>query len=897
MLLLLTTATAASGHASTTTTSAIGSMRRRSAVGVSASIALLGRQRNAAAAVAFLGESSLRWRTTTTTETRASTVFSAKGVEYKNQRQQPRLGIISSTQQGHHLMAAATNDNHGEDLLSPDRRNFSSAPARHREIISNMNVVRSSSRMIPPSYDALLEEEGFGGYDYVPDIYDMQDNTTAASSLKDDDATVVLLQQPISLDEFFVAARPPTTRSIAATATKTVAINEQLFKKKKQQQQPSHPSSSSSPPVVVSGGTSGGAHEPHPVVSVADDHRLPSIFDMMSIPVSAADENSGSSDSGLEYGMSSSTVWEVEETTRELMDDEGLPLQEEEEQQHYADGDDGREKESSPDITAATTTSSATRRTTATTRRNVPPPPPPTARPNWIENEVERSNFLRKASTGLGVSTDLEVAQERLKSIALQIYQQNNGQEFNIQSPRQVAKVLFGSSASGRGLSTNKEVLEGMAASGGNRMADLILQHRATLAEVKRQQRRVDTQDKRVRSASAVMRPATTTTTTTTSAMTTTTTGARTNSSIANTTNTSNENSTGGVAVVMEELDTDPLILVDASAYIFRAYYSMPPIHRSDGMPTGAVMGFCNMLNRLVVNRALRGEQARLVLVFDPSKGTTFRHELYSEYKGHRPSVPMDLIPQFPLIRHAAVAYGICQLEAPSFEADDVIATLATMAIKEGIDANILSSDKDLMQLVTDKDVVPSINMIDPMTMARVTYDDVVEKWGVPPQRLGDLLALAGDASDNVPGVPGIGPKIAAMLLDEFSTLDNLLDNVDNVKQKTRREKLQQHTDMARLSRKLVDLRRNVPLDAMTFPDGVDLVAHLLIQEFNPDRILAFYDQMGFRDLKRRFQNQLQRGQRPSSSASFTPRSKSSYGNKKEKTEIPKPEDYADVPF
>jgi DNA polymerase-1 len=144
----------------------------------------------------------------------------------------------------------------------------------------------------------------------------------------------------------------------------------------------------------------------------------------------------------------------------------------------------------------------------------------------------------------------------------------------------------------------------------------------------------------------------------------------------------------------------DPLLLVDASAYIFRAYYSMPPLHRADGMPVGAVLGFCNMLNRLVLTRMLDGECPRLVLVFD-AKGKTFRHDLYEEYKAHRPECPVDLVPQFDLIREAAEAYGIQQLEAPNYEADDVIATLASMALNEGVDTNILSGDKDLMQLIT----------------------------------------------------------------------------------------------------------------------------------------------------------------------------------------------------
>jgi DNA polymerase-1 len=220
----------------------------------------------------------------------------------------------------------------------------------------------------------------------------------------------------------------------------------------------------------------------------------------------------------------------------------------------------------------------------------------------------------------------------------------------------------------------------------------------------------------------------------------------------------------------------------------------------------------------------------------------------------------MDLIPQFDLIRDAATAYGICQIEANNYEADDVIATLATMALAEGVDTNILSGDKDLMQLVTAKDEMPSVHIIDPMTMSRVTYDEVVEKWGVPPEHLGDLLALAGDSSDNVPGVPGIGPKIAAALIDEYGSLEQLLEQVDSVKQKGRREKLQANIDQARLSRVLVDLVREVPMEIMTWPEGMDKAGDLRMEGMDGDRLLKFYDQMGFKDLRRRVEGRLKQG-------------------------------------
>ena len=198
------------------------------------------------------------------------------------------------------------------------------------------------------------------------------------------------------------------------------------------------------------------------------------------------------------------------------------------------------------------------------------------------------------------------------------------------------------------------------------------------------------------------------------------------------------------------------------------------------------------MIDRLVLTRLMQGDTPRFVLVFDGvKKGNSFRHELFEDYKANRPPCPMDLVPQFDLVRDAALAYGIPCLEANGYEADDVIATLSTMALKDGVDVDVYSSDKDLMQLVTSSDFEPSLQMIDPMKMERViSYVEVQNKWGVPPEKLGDVLALAGDSSDNIPGVPGIGPKIAATLINEYGSLDKLLSNLHSIKQKGRREKL-----------------------------------------------------------------------------------------------------------
>jgi 5'-3' exonuclease, N-terminal resolvase-like domain len=317
-------------------------------------------------------------------------------------------------------------------------------------------------------------------------------------------------------------------------------------------------------------------------------------------------------------------------------------------------------------------------------------------------------SFLKSAAGGDGVTKTVNVLESQLEEVQRKVYERNSGVEFNINSHAKLSRVLFGP----QGGSTEKAVLEAKAASG-DRMADLILQYRSLKQQIARIKRREDN----VRNGSLASSP---------SAV------ARVN--------------------MREDHGADPLMLIDASSYIFRAYYSMPPIHRAiDGMPTGAVLGFCNMLNKLALNKMISGDTPRLVLVFD-AKGKTFRHELYNDYKSHRPEAPMDLIPQFALVRQAATAYGLCQIEAPSFEADDVIASLARMAVEEGLDVNIFSGDKDLMQLVSDQGVSPAVQMIDPATMKRYTHEAVVEKWGVPPSQLGDLLALAGDTADNIPG-------------------------------------------------------------------------------------------------------------------------------------------------
>ncbi|PHP68857.1 DNA polymerase I [Zhengella mangrovi] len=280
----------------------------------------------------------------------------------------------------------------------------------------------------------------------------------------------------------------------------------------------------------------------------------------------------------------------------------------------------------------------------------------------------------------------------------------------------------------------------------------------------------------------------------------------------------------------------DHLFLVDGSAYIFRAYHALPPLTRkSDGLPVGAVAGFCNMLWKLL-------KQARdtdvgvtpthFAVIFDYSS-KTFRNELYDDYKANRSAPPEDLVPQFGLIRQATQAFGLPCIEMEGYEADDIIATYARLAAEAGGDATIISSDKDLMQLVTDR-----VSMYDPMKDRQIGVAEVVGKWGVAPDKMIDLQALTGDSVDNIPGVPGIGPKTAAQLLDEYGDLDTLLERAAEIKQTKRRENIIANADMARLSRELVRLKIDVPdldaLDSLALedPDGPKLIAFLKAMEF-----------------------------------------------------------------
>ncbi|MDF1720753.1 MAG: DNA polymerase I [Minwuia sp.] len=272
--------------------------------------------------------------------------------------------------------------------------------------------------------------------------------------------------------------------------------------------------------------------------------------------------------------------------------------------------------------------------------------------------------------------------------------------------------------------------------------------------------------------------------------------------------------------------------LVDGSGYIFRAYHALPPLSRADGTPVNAVLGFCNMLYKLIDDLTSAGKASHLAVIFDTSR-KTFRSEIYPDYKANRPPAPEDLIPQFPLFREATEAFGVPSLEMDGFEADDLIATFAQHAREDGHEVVIVSSDKDLMQLVDD-----GVTMLDPMKNRRIGPAEVREKFFVDPDKVIDIQALAGDSTDNVPGVPGIGVKTAAQLIDEYGDLDSLLARAEEIKQPKRRQNLIEFAELARVSRKLVTLKRDAPvneafLDFTIGPPDLDkLVGFLEANEF-----------------------------------------------------------------
>ena len=280
------------------------------------------------------------------------------------------------------------------------------------------------------------------------------------------------------------------------------------------------------------------------------------------------------------------------------------------------------------------------------------------------------------------------------------------------------------------------------------------------------------------------------------------------------------------------------LTLVDGSAFIFRAYYALPPLTRSDGMPINAVLGYCNMLWRLITDN----KSDILLVIFDTAR-KTFRNNIYSEYKANRSEPPDDLKPQFSLVRDATEAFNIFYVEKSGYEADDIIATYATKANSENWNVQIISSDKDLMQLVHD-----NIYMYDPMKMSVIGEEEVYKKFGVKPNRVRDVQALAGDSIDNIPGVPGIGIKTAAELINEYGDLENLLQNASQIKQPKRRESVIDYSDMARLSMKLVSLDTNI--------DEIRDFKEFMRKDIDLKKLEKFLSLQGFNSLLSRLPNQ-----------------------------------------
>jgi len=284
---------------------------------------------------------------------------------------------------------------------------------------------------------------------------------------------------------------------------------------------------------------------------------------------------------------------------------------------------------------------------------------------------------------------------------------------------------------------------------------------------------------------------------------------------------------------------TDHFYLIDGSGYIFRAYYALPPLSRkSDGLPVGAVSGFCSMLFKLLEdsksNENLQ-KPTHFAVIFDAAR-KTFRNEIYSDYKANRPEAPDDLAPQFEYIRKSVVAFNLPSVDLPNYEADDLIATYAEQILAKGAKVTIVSSDKDLMQLYR-KDV----RLFDPMKNKFITPEDIVTKFGVGPEKVIDVQSLAGDSSDNVPGVPGIGVKTAAELINKYGTLEILLDNAHEIKQNKRRETLIENKDKAIISKKLVTLMKDAPVERK--------IEEFLLKEIDKNKLYKFLREMEFNRL------------------------------------------------
>ncbi|MCH7551165.1 MAG: DNA polymerase I, partial [Proteobacteria bacterium] len=273
------------------------------------------------------------------------------------------------------------------------------------------------------------------------------------------------------------------------------------------------------------------------------------------------------------------------------------------------------------------------------------------------------------------------------------------------------------------------------------------------------------------------------------------------------------------------------VFLIDGSGFIFRAYYGLPPMTRPDGTPVNAVFGFTKMVMKLVDDT----DADHIAVIFDRAR-KTFRNDIYPDYKANRPPPPEDLIPQFELVRDATRALNVACVDMDGFEADDLIATYARLAVEAGADVTIVSSDKDMMQLVR-----PGVVMMDAMKDKIIGPDEVMEKFGVGPEKVIEVQALAGDSSDNVPGVSGIGVKTAAQLINEYGDLETLLERAGEIKQPKRRENLINEADLARISRRLVTLRDDVPV--------TEELSSFAVREPKGDALLAFLKEQGFKSM------------------------------------------------
>ena len=281
------------------------------------------------------------------------------------------------------------------------------------------------------------------------------------------------------------------------------------------------------------------------------------------------------------------------------------------------------------------------------------------------------------------------------------------------------------------------------------------------------------------------------------------------------------------------------LHLIDGSGFIFRAYHALPPLTRkSDGLPIGAVSGFCNMLYKFVEDQKGIDAPTHVAVIFD-AKGKTFRSDIYPDYKANRPPAPEDLVPQFPLTRDATRAFNLSCIEQAGLEADDIIATLATQARDRGGRVTIISSDKDLMQLVGN-----GVDMLDAMKNKRIDSDGVFEKFGVKPDRVIDVQSLAGDSVDNVPGAPGIGVKTAALLINECGDLESLLERASEIKQPKRKDTLINFAEQIRISRDLVTLKVDADIEIS--------LEELEVKEPDSTELLKFLNEMEFRTLTNR---------------------------------------------